>query len=82
VEYLPVEFEVFKNGGYYKAIPLPSSEADILANLPCEVIFQIKNGKPCDCRKGTEEIVDNIIRKMGTMNIEEMPRERLTETQQ
>src|SRR5437764_1273920 len=77
VEYLPVEFEVFKDGDYYRAIPLPRFEVKTLTNLPCEYTFQIKNGKPYKCQKGTEEIVDDIVRKIAHMNVVEIPLEGL-----
>jgi hypothetical protein len=73
VEYLPVEFEVFKDGNFYKAVPLPGVETRTLTNLLNEYVFQINNGKACNCKQGSEEIIDEIVRKMAQTNIVEVP---------
>lgn len=73
VEYLPVEFEVFIDQGYYRAIPLQSSESKLLTNLPKEMTFEIKDGKICNCNKGPEELVRDIVRKLIEMNLVKMP---------
>jgi len=73
VECLPVEFEIFQDGNYFKAIPLPSFETWTLTNLQNEYTFQIKNCKTYNCKKGAEEIVDDIVTKMVQMNVVEIP---------
>ena len=72
VEYLPVEFEIFQDGNYFKAIPLPGFETWTLTDLRNEYTFQIKNGKTYNCKKGTEEIIDDIVNKMVQMNVVEV----------
>lgn len=81
VEYFPVEFEVFRDGDYYKAVPLPSVENTRLTEFRKEYPFQIKNGKACNCYTGTEEIVDDIVKKMAQMNIIETQQGKLMEAQ-
>jgi hypothetical protein len=73
VEYLPVEFEIFQDRNYFKAIPLPCLETRTLTNLRNEYTFQIKNGKTYNCKNGTGEIIDDIITKMAQMNVVEIP---------
>src|SRR4051812_22868281 len=53
VEYLPVEFEIYQDGNYFEAIPLPCSKTRTLTNLRNEYTFQLKNGKTYDWEKGT-----------------------------
>lgn len=72
VEYLPVEFEVFIDHGYYKAMPLQNSETSLLTNLPTELLFEIRGGKICNCKKGTEEIVEEIVSKLVKMDLVKM----------
>lgn len=73
VAYLPVEFEVFIDGEYYKAIPLQSTEIRMLANVPKELVFQIKNGNICNYKPETEEIVQAIAAQLAKMNVDEIP---------
>jgi ABC-type dipeptide/oligopeptide/nickel transport system ATPase component len=72
VEYLPVEFEVFIDHGYYRAMPLLNSETELLTNLPKELTFEIRGGKICNCTKGTEEILEEIVAKLDEMDVVEM----------
>src|SRR3954452_552212 len=72
VEYLPVEFEVFIDRGYYKALPLQNSQTKLLVNLPDELIFQIKDGKICNYINGTSEVVEDIVKKLVEIDLVEM----------
>lgn len=69
VEHVPVEFEVFMDGENYRAVPLQNFETSVLTNLPNELIFEIKDGKICNCKKGTEEIVEDIVSKLAEMDL-------------
>jgi hypothetical protein len=80
VAYIPVEFEVFINGDYYKAVPLQNFETRRLTSLPNCITFQIKNGKVYNDNRGTEDVVKEIVGKLFEMNILELPEKNLTET--
>ena len=64
VEYLPVEFEIFRDGEYYKAIPLQDFQTRILTNLPKALKFEIKEGKIYNYSIDKEEVVDDIVNKL------------------
>jgi len=68
VEYIPVEFEIFRDGEYYKAIPLQDTQTRILTTLPCELVFEIKDGKIINYTQGKEEVVEDIVNKLVEMN--------------
>jgi hypothetical protein len=72
-EYIPVEFEIFVDGEYYKALPLESFEKRMLANLPNELKFQTKNGQIENCKKESQEVIEEIVRKLFEMNVVETP---------
>ncbi len=77
VEYIPVEFEIFRDGIFYKAIPLQTT---ILTNLPKELLFQVKKGKVSDFHPGEEEVVEDIVNKLAELNLVERLKERSGET--
>jgi hypothetical protein len=80
ITYIPIEFEVFINGEYYKAVPLQTTETRMLTSLPCSITFQIKNGKVYNDNRGTEDIVKEIVGKLVEMNIVELSQKRFEET--
>ena len=45
-----VSFDFFREAGYYKLIPLLSKEELLVANLPEELLFEIRDGKPVSLR--------------------------------
>ncbi len=80
ITYIPIEFEVFINGEFYKAVPLQNFETRMLTSLPNAIMFQIKNGKVYNDNRGTEDIVKEIVGKLGEMNIVEIPLKRFEQT--
>ena len=64
VYYLPVKFEIFRDGEYYKAIPLQDFQTRILTNLPKALKFEIKEGKIYNYSTDKEEVVDDIVNKL------------------
>jgi len=73
VEYIPVEFEVFRDGEIYRAIPLQSIETRILTTLPDELTFEITEDKILNHIPGKEEVVEDIVSKLVEMNVVERP---------
>ena len=63
VEYLPVKFEIFRDGEYYKAIPLQDFQTRILTNLPKALKFEIKEGKILNY-SADKEVVEDIVNKL------------------
>ena len=68
VEYLPVKFEIFRDGEYYKAIPLQDFQTRILTNLPKALKFEIKEGKIYNYTTDKEEVVEDIVNKLLERN--------------
>jgi hypothetical protein len=64
VEYLPVKFEVFREGECYKAVPLQDTSIRILTNLPRQIFFHLKNGKVVQCSRGQQEIMEELVTQM------------------
>lgn len=79
VQYIPVEFEVFLDGEYYKAIPLQSAQSSLLTNLPNELLFRVEDGKIYNCTRRTEEIVEDIVNQLAERGVIEMPEKRFSE---
>jgi hypothetical protein len=71
IGYIPVQFEIFLDGEFYKAIPLQNYQTRLLTNLPNALLFQVKNGKICNCTRGTQEVIEELVKKLGTMNVVE-----------
>ncbi|HLL42617.1 MAG TPA: hypothetical protein VK369_05725 [Segetibacter sp.] len=63
VEYLPVKFEIFRDGEYYKAIPSQDFQTRILTNLPKALKFEIKEGKILNY-SADKEVVEDIVNKL------------------
>jgi hypothetical protein len=72
-EYIPVEFEIFVQGEYYKALPLHSREARQRTNLPDQLLFQIKNGTVYNDSGGTDKVVEDLVNQLIKMKIAENP---------
>lgn len=77
VEYLPVEFKIFQDGEYYKAIPFRDFDKKIIMDLPSELSFQIKNWKKFNYQHSHEEIIEDIVDKLIYMNLVEAHLQRL-----
>jgi len=73
VEYIPVEFEVFRDGEIYRAIPLQSIQTRILRALPDELTFEITEDKILNYIPGKEEVVEDIVSQLVEMNVVERP---------
>jgi hypothetical protein len=73
IEYIPVEFEVFRKGEHLEAVPLINANSRLLTNLPNEILFQVKNGKIKCCTPGREEVVSDLAKKMIEMDLMEDP---------
>ena len=71
VEYVRVEFEIFRDGEYYKAVPLQDSQTKILTTLPCELLFEVKEGKIYNHTEGKEEVVEDVVCKLAELNLVE-----------
>lgn len=58
-----IDFDIYKDGMQYKAMPLCSLDERRIANLPPELIFEIKQGKPESIRgikEGNLELIKKI----------------------
>jgi hypothetical protein len=73
IEYTPVEFEVFKDGEWYKAVPLCDVKTRLLTDLPRETFFQIKNGKITECNNVSREVIEDIVCKMIALDVVDKP---------
>jgi hypothetical protein len=80
VEYLPVEFQILKDGEYYRALPLQDLQSRLLTNLPRELLFKVKKGIIYNYKAGTETVVQEIVNKLVEMNEVETPQEVCVET--
>jgi hypothetical protein len=80
IAYLPVEFEIFKEGEYFRAIPLQDLQNRILTNLPKELLFKVKDGIIYNNPAGTDAVVQDILRQLVSMNEVETPQEVFVET--
>ena len=77
VEYVPVEFEIFRDKEYFKAIPVETEESKRLTDLPKQVLFQIKNGIAGSFTKnGKEEVVEDIVNKLVELNLVEISKQK------
>jgi len=72
VEYIPVEFEIFEDGKYLKAIPQQCLQTKALLQLPNELLFAVKEGKICHRESCKDEITADIVDKLVKMNIVEL----------
>lgn len=68
VAHIPVEFEIFRDGEYYKAVPLQDSQIRMLTTLPRELIFEVKDGRVYNATRGKEEVVEDIVNRLLKMN--------------
>jgi hypothetical protein len=58
-----IDFDIYKDGVQYMAAPLCEMEERRIANLPPELIFEMKNGKPQSnrgIREGNTEVIKRI----------------------
>jgi len=80
VKYTSVEFEIFRDGECFKAIPVETDENRRLTDLPKQLLFQIKNGMAyTSSRTGTEEVVEEIVNKLFEMKIVEVVAKKVVE---
>ena len=76
IEYTSVEFEVFRDREFYKAVPLDDSKVRRITDLPNELLFQIKNGKVILSKPGKEEVIEDIVSELVAINIVETSLEK------
>lgn len=69
VAYMPVEFEVLKDGDYCKAKPVCSDAKKRLINLPSALEFQVFSGKVVMARKVHEDVAYAIVRELNRLKI-------------
>lgn len=84
VGYVPVEFEIFKDGEYFKAIPLATIESKRLTNLPAQLLFQLKNRTIYTIDKTgkeKEEVIEDIVNELFDMNIAEVSQKKVEKTE-
>ncbi|WP_018613845.1 hypothetical protein [Segetibacter koreensis] len=80
IKYVPVKFEVFREGEYFKALPVETAESNRLTNLPKQLLFQIDSGKVYTFDKADkEDVVEDIANNLYKMNIVECPQKQVTE---
>jgi hypothetical protein len=79
IEYIPVEFEVFKDGEWYKVVPLLDAKTRLLTDLPAELFFQLKNGKITRCSNKQKEVIEDIVCKMNAFDVVDKPLQRIVE---
>ncbi len=69
IGYIPVTFEIFFDREYYKAVPLQSYQTRLLTNTPNALTFQVEHGKIYNSTRGTQEVVEEIVKQLAQMNI-------------
>ena len=79
IGYIPVEFEIFRDGEFYKAVPLQSFQTRILTTLPNKLVFKVSDGKVYNFTAGKEEVVEDIVSKLAKMNVVEKLQKRYEE---
>ena len=60
-----VSFDFFKEEDHYRLIPLLSKEELLVANLPEELLFEIRDGKPVSLRgkkDGNFHVIEDAIK--------------------
>ena len=80
IGYIPVEFEIFRDGEFYKAIPLQSIQTRILTTLPDELVFKISDRRIFNYVPGTEEVIEDIVNELVEVNLVERPQKRFVES--
>ena len=79
IGYIPVEFEIFRDREFYKAVPLQSFQTRILTTLPNKLVFKVSDGKVYNFTAGKEEVVEDIVSKLAKMNVVEKLQKRYEE---
>ncbi|MDQ3844426.1 MAG: hypothetical protein M3342_10490 [Bacteroidota bacterium] len=67
-----MEFEVWKENAYYKAIPLCSYQDRVLANLPPELVFEYRDGNASSTRgikDGNIQVIRDIALQLKATNV-------------
>jgi hypothetical protein len=68
----PVLFDVYSMDGHYTAVPLLNEDERRIANLPHELVFMYKNGRPASQRgsfDGNFHAIQDIVRELQKQNL-------------